>query len=125
MQVRSKKNSQIELIGLDDIHSFSQHSMNALNGSDPQKFSILAVHSPEAFEAADCGINLSLRTYSGGQICLPDGTPLVTHSQTPKHLSRGFGIGKDARPHSSGIGTSGVPYAYSARKAVILTQKQK
>ena len=78
----------IHFIGTDDVHYYyTDQALHAMEkaGSD---FSIALVHSPEIYDLAEeKGINLYLCGHThGGQVCIPGGTPIMTH------LNRGKGF---------------------------------
>jgi predicted MPP superfamily phosphohydrolase len=71
---------------------------------------IVLSHYPDLFPAAfplEPDLYLAGHTH-GGQICLPNGSPLLTHDQMPRRLSKGVHrIGKTWYAVSRGIGFTG------------------
>ena len=75
-----------------------------LAGIDPDYFSIGLCHYPEMAEpltAGGCQLVLAGHTH-GGQVCLPSGRPLITHSQT-------------GRKYLSGLESTGPGYVHTTR----------
>lgn len=105
--------ARLFLTGLDDVHRFfTQEALQALTRRHPQDFSLVAVHSPEIFQqAAAAGHNLYLCGHThGGQVCLPGGIPIVSHSTAPKFTDRGLWQQDGMIGHTStGVGTSTLP----------------
>lgn len=81
----------LTLVGLDDVHDFfTPEAFNFLNEAEGA-FKVLLVHSNEAVaeaQRADYRLYLCGHTH-GGQVCLPGGIPLLTHSDQPRKLSNG------------------------------------
>ena len=87
-----RSGASIHLTGLDDVHYYyTQAASDALEKS-PKGFKIALVHSSEiANEAADHGYHLYLCGHShGGQIYLPFGFPVITHTDMKRKLARGI-----------------------------------
>ncbi len=120
----------ITLVGLDDIHSFfTPSSLTTLSHINPSHFSILAVHSPEIFaQASESNVNLYLCGHThGGQICLPNGTPLITHAKSPIHMAKGHWEFQGMKGYTNaGVGTSGIPLrVFCPGELVLLTLKHQ
>lgn len=127
-EIKHKEDS-IQLIGLDDIHFFySEQSELEVKKAKKYPFTILAVHSPEIFELADeSEIDLYLCGHThGGQVCLPGGKPLVTHSAAPKSLSSGpWKLGHTQGLTNRGLGSSGIPLrVFCPGEVAIITLKK-
>ena len=83
---------KIAVTGLDDPHLYlTDQTVEALYAAK-EGFKIALVHSPELYDvAADCGFDLYLCGHThGGQICLPGGTPLVTHLKSGRQFFQGL-----------------------------------
>ncbi len=114
-------NSQIRLIGADDVNRFYTADADRVLSGGHEDFTIALVHSPEmATEAADGGCDLYLSGHThGGQVCLPGGKPLVTHLNVNQHLASGqWRVGKMQGYTSSGAGVSGPPVRFFSRGEV-------
>jgi predicted MPP superfamily phosphohydrolase len=83
----------LALTGIDDVHRFYTPAASAaLAAHDPEAFGIVLVHSPEmAGEAAAAGYDLYLCGHChGGQVCLPNGRPFITHLSRHRDLHAGL-----------------------------------
>ncbi len=113
-----KEGDYIQFIGTDDVHYYyTDQAMHALEnaGSD---FSIALVHSPELFDIADeMGVNLYLCGHThGGQVCMPGGTPLITHLNRGKDFYSGYWQYRNLQGVTScGVGTSGIPVRFNTQ----------
>jgi len=105
------------LAGVDDpYHYQTDHLEKALEQVPDDGFCILLVHSPDlSRQAADAGVNLYLCGHThGGQICLPNGKPLVANSCCPADLCRGSWICGNMQGYTSrGAGTSSVDVRFN------------
>lgn len=116
--VIEKNKNKLVLTGTDDpFKYFTQRAVNAMEESE-EGFKIALVHTTElADTAAENNYKLYLCGHThAGQICLPGGTPLITH----QYEGRGFhsGIwhknGMTGYTHS-GCGVSGIPIRFFSR----------
>jgi predicted MPP superfamily phosphohydrolase len=115
--------ASLHLTGLDDVHYFYTDMAAAALASAPAGFKVALVHSPEAARlAADAGYALYLCGHThGGQVCLPGGTPILTHSALHWRHARGlWRRGKMIGYTSNGAGTSGLPVRFFSRGEVTL-----
>ncbi len=87
----SRSGETLCLVGLDDVHSFYTPQAPAALDRHREGFRIALVHTVElATHAARAGYDLYLSGHShGGQICLPDGKPLMTALDSHRHLAAG------------------------------------
>lgn len=72
---------ELHVVGVDDIHRFyTEAAKRALHARSPDTFSIALAHTPEIADlAAETGYALYLAGHThGGQICLPNGRPVLT-----------------------------------------------
>lgn len=99
------------LAGIDDSHGFSTWDFAPIR---PQlreaETAILLAHTPEIFrEAAAEGYDLMLSGHThGGQLCLPGGHPVLTHTHnTPRAFTAGAWNYRNLQGYTSrGAGTS-------------------
>jgi len=85
----------------------------ALAALEPNRFTIAVSHYPEYAEAlAAGGVDLILCGHThGGQVCLPNGRALMTHSQTGKKYLVGLErIGPSVVYTTRGVGSSLLPF---------------
>lgn len=85
----------------------------ALATLEPNLFTIAVCHYPEYVEIlAAGGVDLILCGHThGGQVCLPNGQPLLTHSQTGQnHLAGLEHIGPATAYITRGVGSSLLPF---------------
>jgi predicted MPP superfamily phosphohydrolase len=114
--VLERNGARIRITGVDDVNNFySEDAVRALRASveEPTPVSIALVHSPELADvASDAGYALYLAGHThGGQICLPNGKPLLTATEYHQkfaagswrygrmlgYTSRGVGVAKRVR----------------------------
>ena len=113
-----KEGDCIQFIGIDDVHYYyTDQAMHAMEnaGSD---FSIALVHSPELFDMAEeMGVDLYLCGHThGGQVCMPGGTPVITHLNRGKDFHSGHWRYRNLQGVTScGVGTSGVPVRFNTQ----------
>jgi len=124
-----KGNSKITITGIDDVHCyFTDQAIVALE-ENINNFKIMLVHSPELYDiAADNNYNLYLCGHThAGQICFPNGKPLITHLYNGKKYYKGLWKYKNMHGYtSSGCGTSGIPIRfYSNSEITIFELKRK
>jgi predicted MPP superfamily phosphohydrolase len=82
----------IYLAGIDDPHFYRLDNFHRAADEIPgDAVSILLSHAPETYRhAAHADFDLMLCGHThGGQICLPNGTPLRTYSRSPRRFVRG------------------------------------
>jgi len=112
-QALEKGPDAIWLVGLDDVHYYETGDLEkAVRLAPAGAVRILLVHSPEIIpEASTAGIDLYLCGHShGGQICLPGGIPIITHSRCPRAYKAGPWQYHAMRGYTSrGVGTSLFP----------------
>ncbi len=119
----SKGSDCIQFIGTDDVHYYyTDQALHAMEkaGSD---FSIALVHSPEIYDLAEeRGINLYLCGHThGGQVCIPGGTPIITHLNRGKDFYGGhWRYRKMQGVTSRGVGTSGIPVRFNTQGELLI-----
>ena len=114
---------KIAVTGLDDPHLYlTDQTVEALHAPN-DGFKIALVHSPELYDvAADCGYDLYLCGHThGGQICLPSGTPLVTHLKHGRQFFRGLWKHAGMTGYTNpGAGVVSVPLRYNTQSEIAL-----
>ena len=124
-----RQGRKIWLIGVDDPHYYRLHDGRRAAAHVPQdSFSIYLAHSPEALEDA-AGVQASLYLCGhthGGQICLGDGTPIITNSRAPRHTASGrWRYGNMQGYTSRGVGPSSIPVRFNCPGEVSLITLRK
>ena len=116
----------IVILGIDDVHwYFSDSAISAFETINPEPFTIVAVHSPEAFEIAEKqGAHVYLCGHThGGQICFRAGQAVLTHADCPKHMASGsWNFGRLIGYTNRGVGTSGIPLRWNCPGEVLLAR---
>jgi predicted MPP superfamily phosphohydrolase len=82
----------IHLAGLDDPHYYRADNLEKAADAIPEgAISVLLVHSPEIYRhAAHADFNVMLCGHThAGQICLPDGLPVLCNARCPRAFCRG------------------------------------
>ena len=114
---------KITITGVDDPHYYySGQAVEALRTPE-EGFKIALIHSPELYEeAADNGYHLYLCGHThAGQICLPQGIPILRNLKKGHHLFRGLWQHDRLTGYtSSGCGVSGIPLRYFTRGEIAL-----
>jgi predicted MPP superfamily phosphohydrolase len=114
---------KISITGLDDPHLYlTDQAVDALRAAG-DGFKIVSAHSPELYEkASECGFNLYLCGHThGGQICLPSGTPVVTHLKCGRRFFRGLWKHAGMTGYTnSGAGIVSLPLRYNTQSGVAL-----
>ncbi|WP_309387441.1 metallophosphoesterase [Cerasicoccus frondis] len=120
---------EIWLVGVDDPHYFQSHDLDrALAGvraacAPTRPPIILLSHAPVlAPEAASGGrVDALLCGHThGGQLCLPGGLPVVTHSRSSRLRVKGaWRIGDMEGYTSRGVGCSGVAARFNCRPEIV------
>ncbi|MBT6324997.1 MAG: metallophosphoesterase, partial [Bdellovibrionales bacterium] len=116
-------NDDLRIIGTDDVNSFYTKRASEVLTHARNKFSICLVHSPDIFEEASMkGADLYLCGHThGGQICLPGGIPLISHTSVSRRYTKGLWYyGNMIGYTSSGVGISAVPLRYNSRPEIII-----
>ena len=93
----------------------------AVTTLQPELFTLALCHYPEMAEAlAATGAELILTGHThGGQVCLPNARPLMTHSRTGAEYSRGLTrIGGSWLYTNRGLGTSMIPLRLFSRPEI-------
>lgn len=124
-----KGNETIWLLGLDDVHYYETGDLDkAVKCAPENTVRILLVHSPEIIpKAVQSGMDLYLCGHShGGQICLPGGTPIITHCRCPRTYKAGpWQYGSMRGYTSRGVGTSLFPIRLFCHPEIIIHTLRK
>lgn len=114
---------KITITGVDDPHYYySGQAVEALHTPE-EDFKIALIHSPELYEeAAENGYHLYLCGHThAGQICLPQGIPMLRNLKKGHHLYRGlWQHGGMTGYTSAGCGVSGLPVRFFTRGEIAL-----
>lgn len=116
--------SELWIVGIDDPHYYKTHDVELAFSHVPTDApSIIIAHSPEAYrEASQHGPLLYLCGHThGGQVCLPGGYPVFTHSRAQYKTATGrWQCGNMAGYTSKGIGTSRIPIRFNCASEITL-----
>ncbi|MCD6113316.1 MAG: metallophosphoesterase family protein [Bacteroidales bacterium] len=119
---------KITVTGTDDPYRYYTAQAKEALEKDIKGFKIALVHTSELHEtAAKNNYNLYLCGHThGGQICLPGGTPVITHQFDGKKFFKGLWKHLNMIGYtSSGCGVSGIPLRfYSQGEITIFTLKK-
>ena len=107
-------NAAIEIIGLPGVHrsDLDDAFLRALPSREPRMLRIVMCHFPDHFPRVRfLGADLFLTGHThGGQVCLPGGVPIITHTSLPRRLCRGIHrMGRTWFVVNHGMGFSGLP----------------
>lgn len=114
--VIQKGTDTIKITGTDDPHCYYTEQAEISLNTSGDGFKICMVHTPELNDvAAAMGYHLYLCGHThGGQICLPGGIPIVTHSYAGRKYARGlWRFGRMTGYTSSGCGSVGIPVRFN------------
>ena len=118
-----RDDATIQLTGIDDVHYYYTPAADAALRAAPEGFKIVIVHSPELGGcAAVRGFSLYLCGHThAGQVCLPGGKPVFTHTVTSRKRVAGlWRVGRMVGYTSAGAGCSGQPLRYFSRGEIAL-----
>lgn len=113
----------LHLTGTDDVHYYYTEAARQALAAAPKGFKIALIHSPEFVDAAaEYGFQLYLAGHThGGQVCLPGGWPIITHTNGHRRFARGLWRHGDMQGYTStGVGVSGLPVRFNSRGEVVL-----
>lgn len=116
-----RQGASLHFTGTDDVHYYyTEAARRALDGA-PEGFKVALIHSAElADAAANAGYRLYLAGHThGGQVCLPGGSPVITHMTCHRRYARGlWRHGEMIGYTSTGVGVSGLPVRFNSRGEV-------
>lgn len=119
----SRNQSFLHITGVDDAYYYFTDDAPAALMQAPDGFRIALAHSPELVHhagRADIDLYLTGHTH-GGQVCLPGGYPIVTHSFANKRFASGlWTLGGMKGYTSRGAGVSGLPVRFNCRGEVTI-----
>jgi len=120
-----KEGQKILITGTDDPFSYYTESALLSLETKGYDFKIALVHTSELAKVASANkydLYLCGHTH-GGQICLKEGIPLISHQFEGKQFNHGkWNIGKMTGYTSRGVGVSGIPLRYNcAAEVTIIT----
>jgi predicted MPP superfamily phosphohydrolase len=111
----------IQLIGIDDVHAFYTDDVVSTLQDAPAGFRVLLSHTPEVADvAAASGYDLYLAGHThGGQICLPNGRPLLTGLDSNRELASGhWQVGGMHGYTNRGLGTASLPLRFNCTSEI-------
>nr|NQU89042.1 metallophosphoesterase family protein [Bacteroidota bacterium] len=118
-----RKGKSITITGTDDVHYYYSIMAAECLWKQTDGFKIALVHSPELYDVA-AGNQYSLYLCGhthGGQICLPNGKPLITHLSHGKEYFQGLWKYECMTGYTgSGTGTSGIPVRFNSFSEITL-----
>jgi len=119
---------KILITGTDDPFNFYTESALLSLETRGYDFKIAIVHTPELAKVASQNkydLYLCGHTH-GGQICLKEGTPLVSHQFEGKQFNHGrWNIGNMTGYTSRGVGVSGMPVRFNCPAEITLITMAK
>lgn len=107
-------NAAVEIIGLPGVHrdDLDDEFLRGLPPRQPRTLRVVMSHFPDHFPRAlrlEPHLFLTGHTH-GGQVCLPGGVPIITHTNLPRRLCRGVHrLGDTWFVANRGLGFSGLP----------------
>ena len=119
----TREGEKILITGTDDPYSFYSESALLSLETKGYDFKIAMVHTPELAKAAsENGYDLYLCGHThGGQICLKDGVPIISHQFQGKRFNHNqWNVGKMTGYTSRGVGVSGIPIRFNCPAEVTL-----
>ncbi len=115
---------KVLLAGVDDPYIYKTHSIeNALAGAPAADVRILLAHSPTIYaEAEAAGFDAMLCGHThGGQVCLPNGYPILSHDRCPRRFISGRWTHGRLQGHTSrGTGGCGLPIRLFCKPEITL-----
>ena len=122
--ILERDGGRILLAGVDDPYIYKTHSIeNALAGAPAADVRILLAHSPTILDEAEAaGFDAYLCGHThGGQVCLPNGYPILCHERCPRRCISGrWSSGRLQGYTSRGTGGCGLPIRLFCRPEVTL-----
>lgn len=113
----------LHIAGTEDCHLYKRDDLEAaLSDVPPDGFTLVLSHALDlVHDAAARGCRLYLAGHTHwGQIALPGGRPLLTHSTPGRGFARGFWRLKKLQGYtSSGAGTAGMPIRFNTHSEVV------
>ncbi|MEI6695674.1 MAG: metallophosphoesterase [Bacteroidota bacterium] len=123
-----KDNEKILITGTDDPFSYYTEQALLCLETKAYDFKIALVHTSELAKQASANkydLYLCGHTH-GGQICLKEGFPLISHQFEGKNFNHGeWKIGKMKGYTSRGVGVSGIPLRFNCPPEIVLITLKK
>ncbi len=123
-----KDGDKILITGTDDPFSFYTDDALLCLETKGYDFKIAMVHTPELAKVASrrkYDLYLCGHTH-GGQICLKEGSPLLSHQFEGKQFNHGkWNIGSMTGYTSRGVGVSGMPVRFNCEAEITLITLEK
>lgn len=119
----SRGDQKILITGTDDTFYYYTEASSLCLETKGYDFKIAMVHTPElAGTAAKHKYDLYLCGHThGGQICLREGLPLISHQYEGKKFTRGlWKVGQMNGYTSGGVGVSGMPVRFNAPAEIVM-----
>ena len=119
----TKEGEKILVTGTDDPFNFYTDAALLSLETTGYDFKIAMVHTPELAKAASAnGYDLYLCGHThGGQICLKEGVPLISHQFEGKQFNHGlWHLGRMKGYTSPGAGVSGMPVRFNCPAEITL-----
>ncbi|GAA0494379.1 metallophosphoesterase [Salinibacillus aidingensis] len=123
------KDARIQLAGLDDVMLGQPDLHQTLEGTDPDKFTLLMCHEPDfADQTLRYPVDVQLSAHShGGQIQIPFFGHLITPPYANKYVEGKFTLGDQQLQLfvSRGIGTTRLPFRFLCRPEINIYYLEK
>ena len=114
---------ELWLVGLEDCHFWLRDDLSSALGEVPEDATTLVLgHAQESVpEAARRGCTMYLAGHTHwGQIALPGGVPVITHSTPGRKYAKGFWELDGLHGYtSSGAGVTGLPLRFNSHSEVV------
>ncbi len=120
--------SQIAVVGLAQHRRIDTDIPAALAGIPPQAFKLMLMHYPDLIHAAAAArIDVCLAGHThGGQICYPDGKPIIRHDVLPNYMCTGVHrVGDTWLVVNRGVGKAGLRVRMFCPPHVILLRLKR
>ena len=118
-----QQDDSISITGLEDIHYPERYALEAIsNYKLENSFRIIFAHTPEMLRYSESlnGFFLCGHTH-GGQVCLPNGKPIILNTSVPLKFSRSRWRFHCLQGYTSfGAGTSGIPIRFNCPPEIAL-----
>ncbi len=103
--------ARVAVVGINQHRRIDTDIPSAMRHVRPQDFKLLLLHYPDMiFQATAAGADICLAGHThGGQICWPDGQPIIRHDALPQQLCTGVHrVNGTWMVVNRGIGSAGV-----------------
>jgi predicted MPP superfamily phosphohydrolase len=120
--------SRLALVGLAQHKRIDTDIPAALTNVPPDAFKLMLMHYPDFIHAAAAaGVNICLAGHThGGQICYPDGKPIIRHDVLPNYMCTGVHrVGETWLVVNRGVGKAGLRVRMFCPPHVIVLRLQR